>query len=281
MLAVKTVLVTGGGRGIGREIALDLAQKGAQIAVAARSEAELAETLSELKAIQPRVLAQVCDVANPKDVETLFRRIESDLGPVDGLVSAAAIHGPIGPFLENDLAAWQSVLEVNVMGTVHCVQKLAQSLVARRASGRIVLFSGGGEKAFSGFSAYVASKGAIWRLTETLGAELKEKGIFINAIAPGAVNTKLLQNVLDAGPDKVGGDYFQKSLEQKEKGGTPASKAVALVRYLLSEKAEGLTGKILSAVWDPYEKFTDLDKLSRSDWFTMRRLVPKDLEEMK
>ena len=164
MLAVKTVLITGGARGIGREIALALARSGAQVAVAARSKKDIEETAEHLRAHGGRFLAQSCDVSQPDQVEALFSAIENKLGPVDGLVCAAAIHGPIGPFISNDLSEWKSVLDINVMGTAICVQRAARSMQKNR-HGRMVLFSGGGEKAFQGFSAYVASKGAIWTLS--------------------------------------------------------------------------------------------------------------------
>lgn len=273
MFAVKTVLITGAGRGIGRKIALDLAQNGCRVAIAARSASELEATLQDIRQFQKDSVAVTCDVSNPTAVEELFQKVEASLGPVDAVVAAAAIHGPIGPFTELALAEWKTALEVNVMGTAYTVQRALKKM---STGGRIVLFSGGGEKAFSGFSAYVASKGAIWRFTETLAEELRPREIAINAIAPGAVNTKLLQNVLDAGPEKVGQDYFDKSLVQKSSGGTPPTKAVALVRYLLSERSRGLSGKILSAVWDDYENWRDLEAVSRSDAYTMRRVVPKE-----
>jgi NAD(P)-dependent dehydrogenase (short-subunit alcohol dehydrogenase family) len=125
------------------------------------------------------------------------------------------------------------------------------------------------------FSSYVTSKGGIWRLTETLGHELAPENIFINALAPGAVNTKLLDELLAAGPEKVGKGVFEKSVQQKENGGESPEKAAKLVHYLMSEKSKGLYGKILSAVWDDFENFTDLEKLSKSDIYCVRRVVEK------
>lgn len=265
----KVVVITGGGRGIGREIALGCAKQGARLVVAARSEGDLAETKKAVQPYDSEVLTVPCDVSKPDQVATLFEKARQR-GPVYGLVCAAAIHGPIGPFSELDPDLFRQVLDINVMGTVLCAQAALSDM--KKKGGRMVFFSGGGEKAFPRFSAYVASKGAIWRLTETLGAELKEQGIFVNAIAPGAVNTRLLQNVLDAGPEKAGADNYQAGLQQAQEGGVSPEKAVKLVTYLLSEKSKGLTGKIISAVWDPYESWTDLEKISSSDYLSMRRL---------
>jgi NAD(P)-dependent dehydrogenase (short-subunit alcohol dehydrogenase family) len=133
------------------------------------------------------------------------------------------------------------------------------------------LFSGGGQGALPNFSSYVTSKGAIWRLTETVAAEVLENQIYINAIAPGAVNTRFLDDLLKAGPEKVGEAFYRKALEQQKSGGVPPEKATELALYLLSEKSKGLSGKILSALWDPYPSFVDLDKITQSDLYTMRR----------
>ena len=109
-----------------------------------------------------------------------------------------------------------------------------------------------------------------------MGAELATKKIFVNAIAPGAVNTKLLDDLLTAGPEKVGKEFFEKSLAQKEQGGTSPEKAAELALYLLSEKSKGLYGKTLSAVWDPYQDFKDLEKMSTTDIYQVRRVVEAD-----
>jgi NAD(P)-dependent dehydrogenase (short-subunit alcohol dehydrogenase family) len=143
----------------------------------------------------------------------------------------------------------------------------------RRGEGRIILFSGGGQGALPNFTSYVASKGAILRFTETLGAELAPHGVFVNAISPGAVNTKFLDDLLAAGPSKVGEAVYQKSLKQRQEGGVPPEKAADLALYLLSPEATGLCGKNLSAVWDNYRDMKNPAALSQTDLYTMRRVV--------
>ncbi|HRK01875.1 MAG TPA: SDR family oxidoreductase, partial [Oligoflexia bacterium] len=123
------------------------------------------------------------------------------------------------------------------------------------------------------FSAYTASKGGVWRLTETVAAELAPFGIFVNAIAPGNVNTKFLDDLLAAGPANVGKDLYERSIEQKSKGGNSPFKAADLSSYLISDASVGLYGKIISALWDDYRKFENLEAMSKSDIFTVKRII--------
>ena len=102
---------------------------------------------------------------------------------------------------------------------------------------------------------------------------ISSENIFLNALAPGAVNTKLLDELLAAGPDKVGKAFFEKSVQQKENGGESPEKAAKLVMYLMSERSRGLYGKTLSAIWDDFENFENLEALSKSDIYCVRRVV--------
>src|SRR5262249_30266680 len=156
-------------------------------------------------------------------------------------ICAAGIYGPIGPFEETSLEEWERTFDVNVFGTIRCVHAVAGEMKKAR-QGRIVLMSGGGQGALSNFSAYVSTRGAILRFPETIGAELAPFGVFVNAISPGAVNTKFLDELLAAGPEKVGQEFYQKSIRQRDQGGVPPEKAAELTLYLLSKASEGLFG---------------------------------------
>ena len=127
-----------------------------------------------------------------------------------------------------------------------------------------------------GLSSYAASKAAIVRFAETLALELAEDEIDVNAVAPGALNTRLLDEVLEAGPDAVGEDFYRRSLEQQKSGGTPLELGAELAVWLGSGASDGITGRLLSAKWDPWrdlpEHRADLD----SDVYTLRRIVPAD-----
>lgn len=272
----QVIAVTGAGRGIGKTIAEFCKSKGARVAICARSKAELDQAHQELQKINTiPSLAVVCDVTSREQTRNFFEQIQKNLGTLTGLICAAGVYGAIGPFVQVDFSDWEKALDINLKGTALSIHT-AFSCFDKQKGGRIILFSGGGQGPLPNFSAYVTSKGGIWRLTETLGAELAPHKIYLNAIAPGAVNTKLLDDLLAAGPDKVGADFYQKSIAQKEQGGTSPMKSAELVQFLLSEESSGLYGKTLSAVWDPYTQFTDLEKMSKTDIYQVRRVVETD-----
>ena len=139
------------------------------------------------------------------------------------------------------------------MGAVYCCRVFIP-ILTRARRGKIVLLSGGGAtKPLPYLSAYAASKAGLVRFGETLAGELKDRNVDVNMIAPGALNTRLLDEVLEAGPDVVGAGFFAASLKQKEQGGTPLTRGAELCAYLCSEASNGVTGKLISAVWDPWE----------------------------
>src|SRR5262249_31777269 len=144
--------------------------------------------------------------------------------------------------------------------------------------GKIVQLSGGGAtNPLPRVSAYAASKAAIVRFAESLALEVKGEGIDVNAIAPGALNTRMMSELLAAGPSVVGPVFFDRMKRIAEEGGTPLETGAALAVFLGSAASDGITGKLLSAVWDPWANLpahrTDLDA---SDVYTLRRITPGD-----
>lgn len=269
----KRVLVIGGGRGIGQALAIFLAREGAKICVAARSENEITETCASINRETPNAAIPMrCDVSSTESTALATDKAISALGHLDAVIFAAGVYGPIGPIETNSVEEWASCININLVGAVRVIQAVVPHFKKRR-TGKIILFSGGGQGAVPNFSAYTASKGGIWRLTETAAAELAPYGIFLNAIAPGNVNTKFLDDLLAAGPDKVGKDLYERSVKQQTDGGNSPFKAAELASYLISEASNGLYGKILSALWDDYRKFTNLEDLSKSDIFTVKRII--------
>ncbi len=267
----KVVAITGGARGIGLAIAEVLSELGARVAVGARTESELQSALATLKSKGPGPhLAIPCDVRETSSVENFVTKIGKELGSPYALIAAAAVYGEIGPFTESSLKEWEDSLDINLMGVIRSVHAFAKIM---KPGSRIILFSGGGQNALPNFAPYVTAKGALWRFTETVGTELAKNKIYLNAIAPGAVNTRFLKNLLAAGPEKVGNEIYEKSLKQQDGGGESPFKAAKLAQYLLSIEAEGLYGRTLSALWDDYENLKDLEALSRSDVYAYRRVV--------
>ena len=136
---------------------------------------------------------------------------------------------------------------------------------------------GGATNPLPPLSAYAASKAAVVRFAETLAEEVRSYYIDVNSIAPGALNTRLLDEVIEAGPEKVGAAFYERSLQQKNKGGVPPEKGAVLALFLASGASDGITGKLISAVWDPWNEFAKhLEELQKTDIYTLRRIVPKD-----
>lgn len=269
----KKILVIGGGRGIGQALSVAIAREGAHVAVAARSKDQIQETCELIHKEIPNVaIPVVCDVSSTESTNAAVDQTVSRFGKLDGLVFAAGVYGPIGPIENNSIDEWAQCININLVGAARAIHAAVPHL-KKNKGGHIVLFSGGGQAAVPNFSAYVASKGGIWRLTETLGTELAPHGIYVNAVAPGNVNTKFLDDLLAAGPDKVGRTLYEQSKKQKNDGGNSPFKAAALTCYLLSKESNGLYGKTLSALWDEYEKFKDLEMISKSDIYTVKRVI--------
>jgi NAD(P)-dependent dehydrogenase (short-subunit alcohol dehydrogenase family) len=156
--------------------------------------------------------------------------------------------------------------------------RLFLPLLRKSSRGKIILISGGGAtKPLPFLSAYAASKAAVVRFGETLAEELRSTEIDVNSVAPGPLNTRMLQEIIDAGPEKVGQEFYDASLKQRESGGTPLEKGASLCLYLASDESNGITGKLISAVWDPWPHFRDYrGDLTDTDVFTLRRIVPSE-----
>jgi NAD(P)-dependent dehydrogenase (short-subunit alcohol dehydrogenase family) len=279
-LKSKISLVTGASQGLGKAIACAFIKEGANVAICARDQKMVESVAYELRAVKgndQEVFAATCDVSSPEQVEGLFSEISSHLGPVEILVNNAGVYGPKGPSEIISFTEWARAIEINLHGTFLPSQSaIRQMKVLGR--GKIINLSGGGATApLPRFSAYAASKAAVVRLTETLAEELREFSIDVNAIAPGALNTRLLGEVLSAGSEAVGEEFYQKSVKQRDSGGVPLEKAAGLSVYLASEISDGITGKLISAQWDSWQNLHEFrDQLGKNDVYTLRRIVPED-----
>ena len=268
----RLALITGGGRGIGEAIANRFAAEGARLALAARSKDELERVAASCRAAGAECSTHAVDVSIRDQVQHLVDAV----GPVDVLVNCAGVYGPIGPLPENDMDEWEHGLRVNLMGTVYACRAVIPGMV-ERGRGSIINLSGGGATApLPNFSLYAVSKAAVTRLTDTLAAELAGTGVRVNAIAPGAIDTRLQDEVLAAG-DRAGG-LFQRMREMREtgRGATQPDVPARLALFLASDASVGLTGKLISAPHDPWESWdaTRIQSLNGSSWYTIRRLDP-------
>jgi 3-oxoacyl-[acyl-carrier protein] reductase len=280
ILRGRGVLITGGSQGFGRAVAEACVDAGADVFVCARDATVLERACSELrqKALGgQQVHSMVADVSDPEAADRLVAEARERLPRFMGLVNNAGVNGPKGRVEEIAWNEWRRTIEINLFGAVLMCRAVLPEF-RRQQYGKIVNLSGGGATApMPGFSPYAASKAALVRFTETLAHETRGAGIDVNALAPGALNTRMLDEVLAAGADKVGQAYYEKALKQKADGGAPREKGAALCGYLLSAGSDGITGRLISAIWDPWGELNEhAAELNGSDIYTLRRILPRD-----
>ena len=274
----RSALITGGSQGLGKAIAEQFLQEGARVALCARGKKELDAARDELTARFPadRVLAKLCDVTKEREVNDLCASVLSSFGSIDAVVLNAGVYGPMGPTESVDLAEWQSALAINLYGVLLPCRAIIPQM-KKRGRGKIIVLSGGGAtNPLPNISSYAASKAAVVRLAETLAEELRPFHIDVNAIAPGALKTRFVDQVLKAGPEIVGEAFFAKNQKWAEDGATPLELGARLAVYLASAESDGITGKLISAQWDPWKQLHEFKADLASDIYTLRRIVPKD-----
>ena len=275
----KTALVTGASRGLGLEIARQLAAAGADVAMVARDPFALQYARDQVQRENPlrRILSHGTDLSAAGAIDVMVNALIPDVSTFDILVNNAAVQGPIGTFDKLDFAAWRAVFDTNLFAPARLIQRLLPAMRRAGRGGKVINLSGGGATGpRPDFSAYAASKAALVRLTETLAEEVKPDGIDVNAIAPGAMNTRMLDELLGAGRDAAPREY-EAAMKQAKEGGTPPAKAAELVVFLASPASDGITGRLISAVWDDWANLPSRkEELSNSDIYTLRRIVPKD-----
>ena len=275
----RNAIITGASQGLGKAIAEHYLRAGANVLLCARSKPELSATQKELAKSAPgqKVIAHVGDVSDETQVHDIVDYALSEFGTIHALVANAGIYGPMGPTESVDLDEWRRAMDINLFGFLLPARALIPHFKANKA-GKIVVISGGGAtNPLPNISAYAASKAAVVRLMETLAEELKPFGVDVNAIAPGALATRLIDEVLAAGPEKVGAAFFEKNKQWKEKGATPLDLGASLAVYLASAESNGITGKLISAQWDPWKDLQKhRDDLAKTDIYCLRRIVPED-----
>lgn len=276
----KSAIITGASQGLGFAIAKEFIKEGANIMICARDSKLLHQAQQELiKSAnnQVQVLSKPTDISKIEQVEALVSSTITELGKIDILVANAGIYGTKGPLEEVDWEEWCDAIDINLKGTVLQCRTILP-LFKKQRSGKIIILSGGGAtKPMPFLSAYAASKAAVVRFSETLAEEVLPFNIDINTIAPGALNTRLLDEILVAGPTKIGQSFYEQALKQKADGGTSLQMGAALCTFLASPESNGITGKLISAVWDPWKKLPSyVDALKQSDIYTLRRIIPQD-----
>ncbi|WP_020592368.1 SDR family NAD(P)-dependent oxidoreductase [Kiloniella laminariae] len=268
----KVAVVTGASKGIGAGVRDYLLEDGWLVFGLSR----WAE-----KSIHKSYIPVVCNVSDETSVKDAFSVISTQTKFLDAVINAAGIYGPIGPTLDVPVEEWLETFKVNTLGPLLIIRNSIDLLKKTKAPS-IVNFAGGGAfDPLPRYSAYAVSKSAIVRLTETLAVEFGH-GITINAVAPGFVATEIHQATLNAGVEMAGEQFYEHTLRKLEEGAVPIELPVKLVSWLLSPYTRGLTGKTLSANFDPWQspEFPDLvEMINASPLYTMKRINPVNLEQ--
>lgn len=250
MLSGQRVLVTGASGGIGRVVAHRLAGEGAEVVLVGRDLRALDEVRGQLPPGNHASCA--LDVRDEAAWTAALPVIAPD-ARLTGVVTAAAQLTPVGSVGSWTVDEFRATLEVNVVGTLLAVTTTLPYL--RSAGGAVVTFSGGGATSpLARYDAYAASKAAVVRLTENLAADLAPSGVRVNSVAPGFVVSGMHRATIEAGPERAGADYHERTRRAVEAaGGDSPELAASLVSFLLSQASAGITGKLISARWDAWE----------------------------
>jgi NAD(P)-dependent dehydrogenase (short-subunit alcohol dehydrogenase family) len=262
----KVCLIVGASGTLGAAVAETFAQAGARLALTGRA------AIPEAAGEQAHTLRFKLDIRSRTEVRSVLQRVRDELGSLDVVVNCSGIQGPIGPAQTADPEEWVRAVETNLFGCFYLAHAAIPIMLSQRG-GRIIFFSGGGAtSARPFFSAYGAAKAAVVRLTETLAEELRDHGVQVNAIAPGAVHSRMWEEMRAAGG--AGGQRLLEELKQMDRGGgVPPERAASLALFLASNRSKNLTGRLISAVHDKWEEMEPrIATIMASEAGTLRRV---------
>jgi NAD(P)-dependent dehydrogenase (short-subunit alcohol dehydrogenase family) len=271
----KNIVLTGASGGIGKHIAHYCDIEGANLFLISRSNDQLNDLLLSLNNINNKSAYFVIDISDEEAVIDTVKKIDILCeGQIHVLINNAGVQSPIGKFSTNSLNDWKENVNINIFGKINMIHEFLPSMIDRQ-DGRIINLSGGGSTGPRvNFTAYGVAKTAIVRFTETLALELISNNIYVNAVAPGAINTKMLDEII-ASKEKAGKELLDAKV-RKNNGGDDPKHVAELIVFLASEESSGISGKLISSIWDSWQekKFQEL-LLNNKDLATLRRIDNK------
>jgi NAD(P)-dependent dehydrogenase (short-subunit alcohol dehydrogenase family) len=267
----KNVLITGGGRGIGKRLALGFARLGAKIALLGRSKAEIDLAHIEIEQAGANALRIRADVTDPEQLALAVDRVRVAFGgPVDILICAAAITGPLHSFVQTGLKPWKEAIEINLLGVVHSCRAVLPAMIEKRAGKIIALVCGADDAPLRNFSAYATSKAAVVRFIESLAAEVADYNVQVNCLDPGPAYTNLTDEIIRA-ESRLDAAVISEAKETRRTGGFSPELQLEHAKFLASEKSNHISGKVIH-VTDGWKKLQTATL--RADALTLRR-TPK------
>jgi 3-oxoacyl-[acyl-carrier protein] reductase len=239
----KVAIITGGGRGLGRAIALAMAKEGARSIVVSRSWEEIQEVLSQIRGAGGEAFAFLGDVSREDHVSRMVEEGINRFSTVDILVNNAAIIGPARFLNDGDFKSWQKTIDINLHGTFLCSHAVLPIMTAQKSGKIINISSGLGQMPYPRFCAYAVSKAGIIQLTRSLAEEFEEYNIQVNSIDPGIMDTSMQREIRDLGSQILGEKIHFQFREFKEEGLLKDAAQVApLAVFLASSDSAQLSG---------------------------------------
>jgi NAD(P)-dependent dehydrogenase (short-subunit alcohol dehydrogenase family) len=263
-LTGQVALVTGGGRGLGRAFTLALAKVGAKVAVTARTASAVAETVEMVERAGGRALGIPGDVSEPDAVADVVSTAESTLGPLDILVNNAGVMGPVGYDWNGNAEDWWRTFEINMRGPFLCARAVLGGMLARRRGRIINISSGAAFNRLPQMAVYCASKAALTQWTNCLARETQALGVVVLAFAPGFVRTPATEYLTGSSEvPKETGDFFRAFLNEGRD--TPITRSVQMLLFLVSGRADALSGRFIHAKDDEETLVRRADEIRRDN----------------
>lgn len=270
LLENKVCLIAGGSGTLGLAVAKRFQNEGASVVITYHSQNPLTHGWQP-GAGERESLALRLDIRDHQQVQDVVQRVISRFGTIHVLVNCTGVLGPVGATSEVPADEWAQAVEINLIGSFYLTRAVLPAMLAQ-LGGKIIHFSGGGAAYGRPFyTAYSSSKAALVRFSESLADELRETHIDVNTIAPGPVNSRMWEQVRAVKqPDSKTVAELRK---MDETGGVPADRAAELALFLASDRSNGLTGRLISAIWDKWDTFHDrIEEIMGSEAGTLRRL---------
>jgi NAD(P)-dependent dehydrogenase (short-subunit alcohol dehydrogenase family) len=261
----KVCLIAGGTGAIGAAVVKRFKDEGAEVAITHLSSKPSTSD-------KPQDLQFLLDINNWEQINAVLSDVTKQLGAVQVLVNCTGVLGPLGPTNEIPREDWIRAIEVNLIGSFNLTRAILPAMIKQR-HGKIIHFSGGGAAYGRPFcTAYSASKAALVRFTESLAEELRDQRIDINAIAPGPVYSRMWDQMRRAG-SKAGPSNVKEVQKMEETGGVSSQRAADLAVFLASERSDGLSGRLISAIYDDWANLdSHINDVMKSEAGTLRRI---------
>jgi NAD(P)-dependent dehydrogenase (short-subunit alcohol dehydrogenase family) len=247
MFEGKTIIVTGATKGLGRQLALEMGRRGANVACVARTRSDLEQLAVEVHDAGGSAEPIACDVSDPAQVDAMAELVLKRFGQVDMLVNNAGIQGVIDWVVNFDPAEWDRIMAVNLRGPFLCARAVLPGMIARRAGKIVNVAAGVGEERVDyGVAAYYASKAGLVNFTRQLAAEVKRYRIFVNAIDPGGLTTGMSDEIMEVESQSDEFDGSQTNKNPSIRLRHPKD-IVPMLIFLLSDQSDMMTGRLLQA----------------------------------